>query len=99
MPNNKDDGMLENFCHAMVPAAQNQTLWDYARNSADFAREDYGAQFIPNHLHKAQLHTWLAWQDPPGERMGSAITKRILRAEMGCGLEFATWFRRLYNIP
>jgi len=98
MPNNRDDGMLENFCQAMVPEADNRILWDYAKNSANFARKDYGAPFIENHLHKAQMHTWLSWQDPPGERMGSAITKRILRAEMGWGVSFANWFRELYGI-
>jgi len=98
MPNNRDDGMLENFCQAMVPAAENQILWDYARNSASFARDDYRAPFIEGHVHKAQVHTWLAWQNPPGERMGSAITKRILKAEMGWGNEFASWFRALYGV-
>ena len=98
MPNNHDDGMVENFCQAMVPAAENQALWDYARNSASFAQRDYNAAFINAHIHKAQMHTWLAWQNPPGERMGSAVRKRILRAEMGWGQSFSEWFRTLYDV-
>jgi hypothetical protein len=98
MPNNKDDGMLENFCHALVPLADNKPLWDFAESSATHAREKLNACFIPTHVHKAQMHTWLAWQDPPGERMGSAITQRILKAELGWGKAFADWFRALYGV-
>jgi len=98
MPNNKDDGMLENFCQALVPVNENGSLWDYARDCATRAREQLHAPFIPVHVHKAQMHTWLAWQNPPGERMGSAITQRILKAEMGWGSAFATWFRTLYGV-
>jgi hypothetical protein len=98
MPNNRDNGMVENFCKELVPHTENEALWAYAKNSANHARENVNAPFIEAHIHKAQMHTWLAWQDPPGERMGSAIRKRILKAELGWGGAFSGWFRELFGV-
>jgi hypothetical protein len=94
MPNNTDDGMLENFCRDLVPQT---SVWHYATSSADNAKK-LGASYSDAHKHKAHIHTWLAWQDPPGERMGSAITKKILSPEKGQAKLFADWFRKLYGV-
>lgn len=94
MPNNKDGGMLENFCLELI---FNNALWYYAQSTADNAKQ-FRAPYSDSHRHKAHIHTWLAWQDPPGERMGSAITKKILRPERGQAKIFAEWFRKLYGV-
>ncbi len=94
MPNNKDSGMLENFCHEMITS---DALWNYAQNCANHAK-NLNAPFIDAHAYKAHIHTWLAWQNPPGERMGSAITKKILNPVMGRGKPFGGWFRKLYGV-
>ncbi len=62
MPNNTDNGMLENFCHDLVPA-KDKTTWDYAKSCA-IAAKQLGAPFINAHEFKSQIHTWLAWQRP-----------------------------------
>ncbi len=98
MPNNKDSGMLENFCQGLVPTKENEDLWAYAKNSASHARSNLSAPFIEAHIYKAQMHTWLAWQNPPGERMGSAITKKILKPDVGSAKPFADWFCKLYGV-
>jgi hypothetical protein len=95
MPNNQDCGMLENFCHDLVPSAD--PLWGYAQECCVEAKRR-GAPHIDNHGHKAQIHTWLAWQNPPGERMGSAVRKNILKPTQGYAPPFAAWFRNLYKV-
>jgi hypothetical protein len=96
MPNNKDNGMLENFCHGLVPDdVENQ--WDYATKCVADAK-GLGAPFLDVHRFKAQMHTWLAWQDPPGVRMGIAITKHILDPTKGGAPQFSAWFKALYQL-
>jgi hypothetical protein len=96
IPDNKSRGMLENFCHTLVPKAA-QPLWDFARKCVNDARSQ-GAPFIDVHVDKAHIHTWLAWQGPPGERMGNAITKTILEHGTGTAMGFVNWFKELYKV-
>ncbi len=96
MPNNSHNGMLENFCHDLVPSERIDT-WNYAKRCVDEAKR-LGAPFKNTHTSKSQIHTWLAWQDPPGERMGSAIAKRILNAKLGGAPQFSQWLKTLYGL-
>jgi hypothetical protein len=95
MPNNKDAGMVEDFCHGLIPT--DDSLWNFAQNCV-IAAINRGAPFIVAHRRKADIHTWLAWQNPPGERMGSAITKKILRHDAASAEPFVKWCRELYNM-
>ena len=47
---------------------------------------------------KANIHTWLAWQEEPGKPMGQAITKRYLKAEAPHAQQLMTWIRRLFDL-
>ena len=96
MPNNNSDGMLESFCHGMIPAG-NEKLLEYAVGCIDKAKT-LGAPYKTVHHNKALMHTWLAWQDPPGERMGRAIAKKILKPDAPGAKLFVDWFRKLYGL-
>jgi uncharacterized protein DUF3226 len=95
MPNNQDVGMIENFCRGLIPS--DDGLWSFAQMCAEEAKRK-GASYVDAHRHKAEMHTWLAWQAPPGERMGSAITKAILRHDADSAQPFIQWFRTLYGV-
>ena len=97
MPDNKSQGMLENFCHTLVPP-EAKPLWEFARKCVDKAgtkKAPFNKEF---HTDKAHIHTWLAWQDPPGERMGVAITKKILLHGSDSAQFFVCWFKTLFDI-
>jgi hypothetical protein len=96
MPDNKSEGMVETFCRFMVPETA-ANLWEYAAKTHIEARS-YGADWIEAHQEKAHIHTWLAWRDPPGERMGSAIAKKLLNPEADACRPFVQWFRKLYSV-
>jgi hypothetical protein len=96
MPDNKSAGMVENFCHALVPPGSDK-LWKFAFTCVTEAKRQ-GAPFKNVHTDKAHIHTWLAWQDQPGERMGTAITRKILKPDADKANPFVAWFRKLYGV-
>lgn len=96
MPDNKRSGMLETFLQQLVPDGSMPIL-EYARHTVMEAREK-GATCRESHLDKAYVHTWLAWQDPPGQSFGRAITKSIFDPCSTFAVPFISWFRKLYSL-
>lgn len=96
MPDNKMRGMLETFLTYLIPI-ENETLWQFAQEVAQEAKSK-GAVFTEPHLDKANIYTWLAWQDPPGRQLHQAIMERILNPKHPNAQSFVTWFRTLYSL-
>jgi hypothetical protein len=65
--------------------------------SVNAARKS-GAPDKDAHLDKARIHTWLAWQDPPGRQLHQAIMERILAPESENAQPFIRWFKELYML-
>lgn len=97
MPDNKSNGMLEDFLRTLVPD-QAEQLWEHSVNSVATARSEFGAPCREIHLPKAHLHSWLAFQDPPGERIGVAIAKKFLDPASPSATIFVDWFKRLFQL-
>ena len=96
MPDNQSVGDLEKFLEYLVPETQ-KPLWNHACASLDSAREK-GAGCRDSHMAKASLYTWLAWQDPPGQSPGLALTRTILHAKSVQAVRFVAWFKELYKL-
>lgn len=96
MPDNASQGMLETLCCALIPTS-GKPLWQHATVSAADARK-IGAPYIDAHKQRAEIHTWLAWQDPPGERIGIALTSKKLDVSSKIAKPFVEWFVRLYEL-
>jgi hypothetical protein len=96
MPDNKMRGMLETFLTYLIPAG-NEALWQFAQAAAE-ASKSKGAAFTDFQLDKANIYTWLAWQNPPGRQLHQAITERILNPSHPDAQRFVTWFKTLYDL-
>ncbi|NET31784.1 MAG: hypothetical protein F6K19_07250 [Cyanothece sp. SIO1E1] len=96
MPDNKMRGMLETFLAYMIPD-ESESLWQYAQEVVTPAK-DKGAPFKDIHVDKAHIHTWLAWQDPPGEQLHTAVMAKVLNPQHPKAQIFVNWFRNLYNL-
>lgn len=93
MPNNIENGMLEDFVRLLVP--DQDRCYDYAKECVErIAVND--RKFKDSYLSKAEIHTWLAWQADPGTPMGLAITKKYLDANCSSAKQFVDWVRRLF---
>ena len=95
MPNNEIPGMLEHFCRFLVPT--DDCLWEHAESIVRKVMQ-VECRFPDPHVMKAQMHSWLAWQNEPGKPLGQAITKKFLDAQAPYALQFVAWIRRLYGL-
>ena len=94
MPDNELPGVLEDFARLLVPTGD--ALWEQAARCIDGI--DPAERLFPNqYLIKAQIHTWLAWQEEPGTQLGLAITRRYLDPESPVAQRFVEWVRRLFR--
>jgi hypothetical protein len=87
---------LETFLRYLVPDDA-EIVWRHATEAVASAR-NLGARCRESHLPKAELYTWLAWQDPPGFSPGRALTKKILDPHSEHATPFVKWFRDLYQL-
>ncbi|WP_414528918.1 DUF3226 domain-containing protein [Nodularia chucula] len=96
MPDNIMEGMLETFLSYMIPQ-QGESLWKYAQEVA-WEAKNQGAIFKDSYIHKAEIYTWLAWQDEPGRQIHQAIKYNILNPQDVKVQGFITWFKTLYAL-
>ena len=96
MPDNRFEGMLEDFLLRLIPD-EHGTLYDLARSCVAEAACN-GASFKGTHTKKAEIHTWLAWQDQPGSQLHEAVKHRVLDPTKPESHAFVDWFRRLFCV-
>ena len=96
MPDCSSAGMIESFLRHLVPNTA-EPLWMHAEKSFGSASL-LGAPCRGVHADKAKIHTWLAWQDPPGESLGRALTRKSLDPNASATTDFVAWFKNLYEL-
>ena len=96
MPDNQLTGMLEDFLVRLIPD-DSRPLYDLATKSVADAKRN-GAPFRDVHVRKAEIHTWLAWQDPPNLRLHEAVEHTVLDPARAESRTFANWFRSLFRV-
>ena len=97
MPDNASSGMIETFLRLLVPDPSNP-VWLYAQEAAKVAK-DRGAPYKDVHVDMAYVHTWLAWQDQPGQPLGEALKgKAIFGPKSAAAKPFADWFIKLFEL-
>ncbi|RJP31988.1 MAG: hypothetical protein C4527_06950 [Candidatus Omnitrophota bacterium] len=93
MPNNHLSGILETFLQFLVPPGD--LLLTYAIQCVkDLPGNPH---FSLEKLPKAEIYTWLAWQDDPGAPVGQAITKRYLKPDCKSADKLMDWLKRLFD--
>jgi hypothetical protein len=93
MPDNSQAGTLETFLSHLVPEAD--ACWPHAENATREAK-NLGAKYPDKYFPKAHIHTWLSWQQEPGQPFGTAITSACFKTDTAEALSFVGWFKRLF---
>ncbi len=92
MPDNRSDGMLEDFLQKSV--AENQkALHHHASSIVEGLREPL---FKPIHLAKAEVATWLSWQKMPGARVESTVGEHLINLASPECRAFDSWLREVF---
>ncbi|MDR2756161.1 MAG: hypothetical protein LBC20_10685 [Planctomycetaceae bacterium] len=97
MPNNKVNGMLEDFIAFLVP--ESDPLLPIAADVLNDIESRNLQKYSRNYKAKAQIHTWLAWQEEPGTPLGQSITKRYLSTDTETCLRLINWLKGLFPSP
>lgn len=93
MPNNQSRGMLEDF--AITLMRDEHGLFSYAQHCV----ENLPARlFRPSFQRKAEVHTWLAWQERPGLSFWGAVQERYFHPEAPEAQLFVAWMRRVFDL-
>jgi len=98
MPDNLSRGMFETFMLFLIDN-DDSGLFRHANDSAKKAASEFNARFKTAHFDKAAMHTWLAWQDPPGRQSHQAVKERIFQADTAQSRLFVDWFINLFELP
>ena len=96
MPDNQLAGMLEDLLVGLIPD-DSRELYELARRCTRESKRQ-GATYKTVHERKAQLHAWLAWQDPPGLRLHDAVKGPVLDPTRPESRPFVGWFRGLFGV-
>ncbi|MGL4421356.1 MAG: DUF3226 domain-containing protein [Gemmataceae bacterium] len=107
MPDCRSDFQkLEDFCSTLIP--ETDLLWGPAQDCTlraqsilnDAKKQGRNLHSISNeHLIKAKIHTWLAWQAEPGRPLGQAIMSAYFQHDSPQALAFLRWLKELYSLP
>ncbi len=92
MPNNLEAGMLEDFCSQLI----NPVHYNLAEEVVTLAENKEVTTFRSVHRSKAIIHTYLAWQDEPGDRLATAVKRGNLNPEHHTVKEFIDLLKNLY---
>ncbi|WP_262965893.1 DUF3226 domain-containing protein [Methylobacter psychrophilus] len=92
MPNNQDEGMLEDWIKSCVNVSE-QALFQQATQAV----QQVSTRKFPEHLlSKAEVATWLAWQKQPGHGLYAAITDQLLDNQLPLFKELELWLCRIF---
>lgn len=95
MPNNQSEGKLEDFLIRLIPDVDINACWQHACQATQEARR-LGAKFSELDTVKANVHTWLAWQETTGLPFGTAIKAAYFSHDTPEALAFVAWFKELF---
>lgn len=95
MPDNQNAGAVEDFIAALI--AEGDQLWPKAQTDVDAIPTEH-RRFRNVHISKARVHTWLAWQEQPGIRMGQTFRIGCLDPQHPRAQAFVNWLKRLLRL-
>ncbi len=93
MPNNQNEGMLENFIKECIKSDE-QPLFNHAVQAVQDVLEP--KKFKPHHCSKAEVATWLAWQKLPGHGLHYAVSDNLLDTNSALFQEMEQWLKKIF---
>lgn len=100
MPDNQNTGAIEHFLwRCGVKQDYTNTYNNVEKIVTEFEKDQKQPpimHYIPNHHHKALVHTFLAWVEDPGNPMGQSVDKKCWNIDSDLVNLFMNWLNNLY---
>lgn len=93
MPSNREEGSLEDFLRLCV-AAHEHPLFTHAQTTVSSLPSP---KFASTQRGKAELATWLAWQQHPGRGPDHALRDGLFDVTTPPFTELSDWLRRIFH--
>lgn len=93
MPNNHDEGMLEDWVKRCVSPNETEL---FAHAEAAVAALPQPQKFKPIHRTKAEVATWLAWQKKPGHGLYWAVHDDLLDNTSALYKDLDAWLKQIF---
>lgn len=92
MPDNGNEGILEDFIKQCVSTSE-RNLFNHA---VQIVSEIPAPKFKSHHSIKAEIATWLAWQNPPGRGFYCTIEDKLLDTSHSLFQELENWLKQVF---
>jgi hypothetical protein len=93
MPDNQKEGMLEDWIKDCIIQAE-QLLFQHATKVIESLAQP---KFKSIHRSKAEVATWLAWQETPGHGLYYALKEQLLDPNNTLFLGLTSWLAHMYR--
>lgn len=93
MPNNADEGSLEDWIKQSVSTAESN-LFQQAQATVAGLSEP---KFKLSRLSKAEIATWLAWQEKPGEGLYYTVQAELLDSAAPLHIALVNWLSAVFS--
>jgi len=93
MPNNCDEGMLEDWIKDCVHSNEHNLFTHAEEVVGDLSPP----KFKPIHRSKAEVATWLAWQKKPGHGLYHAVEEQLIDTNSEMFKELSDWLNHIYG--
>lgn len=94
MPNNADEGILEDWIKQCVHSGEG-ILYQHGEKSIDAIPS--GPKFQSWHRTKAEVATWLAWQEKPGNGLYNAVKPDLLDTSAPLYAGLYAWLKHVFD--
>ncbi len=95
MPNNQDEGMLEDFLKTCIYRHEQP----YFNHAAQAIAKLPAPKFKTHHNSKAEIATWLAWQKKPGHGLYASVNDDLLDKNNALFQQLGAWLQHIYSSP
>jgi hypothetical protein len=98
MPNNKSEGMLEDWVQTAIVNSEAQLL----QHAVQTVEKLPNPKFKPIHLSKAKVATRMAWQTIPGEGLHAIVdnenNKNLINLNCPPAKDLIAWLNKVYEV-
>jgi len=95
MPDNYSDGMFEDWVEKCIKDVDRYPLLEHAKVVIKGLPE---VRFKEIQRTKAEISTWMAWQEKPGEGLHKIIPRKFIDLNCVPFINLIEWIKRIYSI-